>query len=297
MFDMKAFADATASIVQTHVERATASLLKRIEELEGRQPDKGEKGDPGEPGASGRDADMDSITEMVRAAVDEAVSALPPAPAGPQGEPGEDGKDIDPDAVKQMVEEAVATLPAPRDGIDGKDGETIDPEEVRSMVGDEVAKAVAAIPVPKDGADGKDGAGIVEAHVDRSGELILTFSDGRTKSVGAIVGKDGTDGVDGERGPAGFSLEHFDVKHSEDGRTITLSFEQGDVREEYELEFPVVIDRGVWKPGEFKAGDAVTWGGSLWIAQRDTSSKPDDPNTGWRLAVRKGRDGKDAGGR
>ena len=41
-------------------------------------------------------------------------------------------------------------------------------------------------------------------------------------------------------------------------------------------------------------GDAVTWGGSLWIAQKETSAKPDSPESGFRLAVKKGRDGKDA---
>jgi hypothetical protein len=56
-----------------------------------------------------------------------------------------------------------------------------------------------------------------------------------------------------------------------------------------------VIDRGVFKDGtEYDKGDGVTWGGSFWIAQRDTQSKPDAGNGDWRLAVKKGRDGKDA---
>jgi collagen type III alpha len=56
-----------------------------------------------------------------------------------------------------------------------------------------------------------------------------------------------------------------------------------------------VIDRGVYKAGEtYEPGDAVTWGGSLWIAQKQTDAKPDTPESGFRLAVKRGRDGKDA---
>ena len=39
----------------------------------------------------------------------------------------------------------------------------------------------------------------------------------------------------------------------------------------------------------------MTWGGSLWTAQDDTAEKPDGSKT-WRLAVKKGRDGKDFAG-
>jgi hypothetical protein len=67
------------------------------------------------------------------------------------------------------------------------------------------------------------------------------------------------------------------------------------VAHSYELEFPVPIDRGVFKEGEpYVRGDVVTWGGSLWIAQKATSAKPDSPDSGFRLAVKRGRDGKDA---
>jgi hypothetical protein len=38
--------------------------------------------------------------------------------------------------------------------------------------------------------------------------------------------------------------------------------------------------------------DTVTYGGSLWIAQRDTSASPGDKPADWKLAVKRGRDGK-----
>lgn len=37
----------------------------------------------------------------------------------------------------------------------------------------------------------------------------------------------------------------------------------------------------------------VSFGGSVFIAQRDTDGVPEAPESGWRLAVKRGRDGKD----
>jgi hypothetical protein len=37
----------------------------------------------------------------------------------------------------------------------------------------------------------------------------------------------------------------------------------------------------------------VTHEGSGWIAQRATNAKPGTPNSGFQLAIKRGRDGKD----
>jgi integrin beta 3 len=55
----------------------------------------------------------------------------------------------------------------------------------------------------------------------------------------------------------------------------------------------MMIYREVWREGEYERGDVVTWGGSIFIAQRKPTGKPGDPDSGWRLAVKHGRDGKD----
>jgi hypothetical protein len=55
---------------------------------------------------------------------------------------------------------------------------------------------------------------------------------------------------------------------------------------------PSIKDCGVWKEGEYRAGDGVTWDGSFWIAQRNTTTKPNRPDSDWRLAVKRGRDGR-----
>jgi integrin beta 3 len=107
-------------------------------------------------------------------------------------------------------------------------------------------------------------------------------------------GERGERGEKGERGKEGFSLMQFDTKISEDGRTLTLIFEDDEVGYEHEMRFAVPLYRGVWEPGEYEMGDMVTWGGSIWHAGKDTSDKPDAPDSGWKLAVKKGRDGKNA---
>lgn len=46
------------------------------------------------------------------------------------------------------------------------------------------------------GIDGKDGIGITNAEINTSGELILTYSDGKSVNLGKVVGADGKDGAD-----------------------------------------------------------------------------------------------------
>jgi hypothetical protein len=169
--------------------------------------------------------------------------------------------------------------------LKGDPGESVDPETVNAMVADAVSKAAAEIRVPQ---DGKDAAGIVEALKD-NGELVLTLQDGRLIRTGVRDGEKGKDGRDG------FKLEDFDVRVLEDDRTVEFAFKSETHEHIATLKWPTVIDRGVFKAGEtYDAGDAVTWGGSLWIAQRQTDAKPDTADSGFRLAVKRGRDGKDA---
>lgn len=189
---------------------------------------------------------------------------------------------------------AIEDRPAPRDGKD------TDPAEIQRMVDEAVAKAVAALPKPehgKDGKDGADGVGLAGALIDRDGGLVVTLSNGETKALGAVIGrdgKDGKDGTDGDRGPAGFSLEDFSISQAADGRTIELIFDAGETRFVRELELPVTIYRGVFKDGDtYAVGDMVTWGGSVWSCTAANTEKPGDGAKGWILAVKKGRDGKD----
>lgn len=146
-----------------------------------------------------------------------------------------------------------------------------------------------------DGSNGRDGAGIVDGFINRDGHLIATLSDGSTKDFGEIIGRDGRDGEPGKDGRDGFGFDELDACVLDDDRTIELSFRRGDEEKAFTFKWPTPIDRGVYKAGEtYQAGDCVTWGGSLWIAQKETGEKPDSPESGFRLAVKRGRDGKDA---
>lgn len=52
--------------------------------------------------------------------------------------------------------------------------------------------------------------------------------------------------------------------------------------------------RGVYEDGQrYDCGDFVTFGGSLWHSNGATTDKP-GPSAAWTLAVKRGRDGKDA---
>jgi len=136
----------------------------------------------------------------------------------------------------------------------------------------------------RDGADGKDAAGIVDVLKD-SGELVLTLSDGRLVRTGIRDGEKGADGANG------FNLDDFDCQPI-DERTIRMEFVRGETKHSYELQFPVVVYRGVFKEGDdYERGDMVTWGGSLWHCDTPTKEKPGTDS--WTLAAKKGRDGKD----
>lgn len=153
------------------IARAVHPLLKRIEELEKRQPvintiveapavdtalivaevlrqipkpDNGKDADPefirteigkaiGQlpPPLPGKDADP----ELVKTLVKEAVEALPKP---------EPGKDADPSVIRTMVEEAVAALPKAEKGEPGKDADPVDIDSIVNQVRE-------SIPIPKDG--------------------------------------------------------------------------------------------------------------------------------------------------
>lgn len=155
--------------------------------------------------------------------------------------------------------------------------------DIATMVDKAVSTAMEALPVPN---SGKDGVGLAGTFIDREGHLAITLSSGEVKNLGPVVGKDGDPGKDG------FGFEDLDVAYDGE-KTITLKFSKGETVKEFPLFMPIVLDRGVYRDGsEYKPGDAVTWAGSVWIAQKDTTAKP-DVSGDWRLSVKRGRDGKD----
>src|SRR5690625_143828 len=144
MLDPVEFGKAMAAIVN----EATAPLVKRIQELEARQPEKGDKGDPGDP-APPVEIDVsdvvkellsaDGIKQLVGLEVDAFLTENPPAPGkdgkdGDKGDPGEPGKSVTLEDVSLFLDAAIAK-------------HVLDFER---RANETLAKAIDKIPEPKD---------------------------------------------------------------------------------------------------------------------------------------------------
>lgn len=168
-------------------------------------------------------------------------------------------------------------------------------EKVKEAVGaidlDELAaKAAEKITVPEP-VPGRDGVGLAGALIDRHGNLVVTLSNGETKDLGPVVGRDGQNGQQGTPGQDGVSFDDMDVRM--EGRSLIIAAERGENKKTWTFGLDYLLDAGIYKEGtEYVRGDGVTWGGSFWIAQTATKAKPGTTDD-WRLAVKKGRDGKD----
>lgn len=280
--DLQEAFDAGFEAVKAYVDTAFASFEERLKAVEARRPEKGE------PGPAGKDAPSEAaVADMIA----RAVAALPPAPAG---ERGTDGKDADPSAITAVVLETVmakvAEIPVPKDGapgLDGKDG-TAGPQGDRGDTGPQGAPGDRG----EKGLDGKDGVGLAGAVIDREGQLVVTLTDGSQKQLGPVVGKDGTPGASGKDGADALGFDDLSIEFDGD-RAFKFVMVRGDARKEFgPFSMPVVLDRGVYKEGQaYQKGDGCTWGGSFWIAQEDTSDKPE--TKAWRLAVKRGQNGRD----
>lgn len=263
MIDPVEFGKQMAAIVR----EATAPLLKRIDALEKELAAMPEPVAPVE-------IDIDAIAK--------AAAELIPAP--------KDGKSVTADDVRpilaEMVDSAVKAIPVPKDGKDGKDGtdgKDADMAELKLHLAELVKHVNLPAPPSVD-----EVAAVFER---RFSDLALSWErqarDTFEKAVDRMpVPKDGRDAL---------PLDSFDMELAEDGRTLTLKMHAGDTVMEKSLRIATVLDRGPYRSEEkYEKGDAVTHGGSLWIAQvDDPEGAPGLGGKGWRLAVKKGRDGKD----
>ncbi len=150
-----------------------------------------------------------------------------------------------------------------------------------------VLESRAAIPGPPGpaGQDGKEGA------TGPSGPMGPPGQQGEPGPQG-LAGKDGAPGLHGKDGADGLGFEDMDVK--QDGRMVTLTFERGDLKKSWPVKFPYMEQHGVYLEGmQYERGDMVTWGGSQWHCNEDTTTKPGDGSKAWTLIVKRGRDGRD----
>jgi integrin beta 3 len=255
----------------------------------------------------------DGTTRDVGAVVGPAGAAGPEGPAGPMG-----GPDVDALAEVDARLSALASGALVEASLDGGvlvlrmgDGTT---REVGPVVG---PTGPAGPPGPK--GSGEDAGAAVEALqgrlgaieartltdalIERDGRLVLVFADGSSRAVGQVVGrdgvdgKDGADGQDGAMGQPGLGFEDMTLALDDNGRTLRVTFDRGDAMQEFQLDFPVLIYRGVYRPEtDYVRGDAVTFGGSAWVCGQPTQARPGETEGAWTLAVKRGRDGKDFAG-
>jgi integrin beta 3 len=284
MTDTETIADVMAAVVNAAtrpliakygaLEERYAALERQIQVLEARAPIPGPQGPPGHDGKRGERGENG---------------------IGLTGEPGRDGlngKDAEPVDVDAMVARITALIPTPkdgpvgppgRDGLNGKDAAPVDVDDV-------ALRAAELIPKPK------DGVGVAGAVIDKDGLLVLTLSDGTLHRLGIVVGEKGERGERGEKG--------IDGTDGRDGTLDTLRVEQMDERRWRfvrsdgtpmpgdPIYVPMMVYRGVFVEGTaYDKGDAVTFGGSLWIARETTKNKPGDGSTAWQLAAKEGRRG------
>jgi hypothetical protein len=109
--------------------------------------------------------------------------------------------------------------------------------------------------------------------------------------------RDGRDGKDGAPGIDGAALEDFDAELEADGRTLAITVKLsngGEATKRIQLAIPQYL--GTYRSGaRHQKGDAVTYARNVWIAMQDTDQRP-GPGPDWRLALRAGKDGRDAPG-
>ncbi len=171
---------------------------------------------------------------------------------GAKGEQGEPGAKGDAGAKGEPGERG-------EKGTDGKDGKSVTSEDILPMLDASVAKWML--------------------------EVERRIMDMAQRAVDSMPRpRDGKDGVDG------INADEFEFKFDLQTRTFSATHKDR-VLFSQRIPYPKYCD--VWSErfGTYEEGFLVTFGGSVWIAKRDTTSKPGTDDS-WQLCVKKGRDGK-----
>jgi hypothetical protein len=172
---------------------------------------------------------------------------LPEGASGAKGDPGQSGEDGAP-------------------GLRGEKGDPPSREEVEAVI-----------------------QKFMPAMIEKAFETAMPSLIARTALVvpagrDGVPGRPGTPGEDGKDGRDGFDVRDFNVEFS--GRTLTLRMGTG----EQTIERQIHIDGlpryvGTFVSGKGHAhGDMTTYGGSVWLAKRDTDTSP--PGEDWQLVVK-----------
>jgi integrin beta 3 len=323
--------DADPDAIKAAVDAAVSALPAPLNGRDGKDADAEEVARSLEASLEKRLTDLiDTAADARMTMVIERAAALVPRPA--DGNDGAHGKDADPALIAELVRKAVSEIPSPAAGKDGQDGrdaaqleilDGIDPFKrhhrgtYASHRGSIVRAFRATDPMPEGGDLEKSGwhvvvRGVADPIEDADPQaierlLVPLFEKRMDQSIAHVVesalpdviakaaalipkpsdGRDGRDGIDG------MTPESIECRQKGD-REFEIVVRGGGRVMSADIRLPSFLDRGVYATGKsYETGDGVTYAGSYWIAQADTAEKPGE-GKGWRLAVKRGRDGKDA---
>jgi len=311
--------DGVLHSVRGYIQRSMAPWLDRVRALEQQAPVPGPQGQPGPAGRDGKDGAPGERGEKGADGLpgrdgapgergEKGADGLPgrdgaPGERGEKGAPGADGKSVDMQLVAELVSKAV----------DARLAKAIDTAAPAIA-----AKAAELVPRPadgpagapgKDGEDGRDG----RDGTDGKDAAHLTVLDGvdperryargawATCRGGLVYAYRATDplGAGADLARCGWQVVLDGIAEEaedlvDDGRTIEKRTTYTSGRQLVRRHAMLGLrDRGVHKAGgKYHQGDAVSYAGSLWIAQRATSESPGSGHPDWRLAVKRGNDGK-----
>jgi hypothetical protein len=254
----------------------------------------------------GASVTLDDVEPMIGEAVAKAVAALPPQPASflvneegalvaifPNGDQKAIGRVRGADGARgaSVMDGAIDAEGALVLRI--SDGRALNVGTVRGRDGERGEPGSAGAP-GRDAMEIRILPGIDEAR--SYGEGVCARWRG-----GVIRAERQTDAiVDGDIAAAGWGVVLEGIaeeteREIDDGRVIerTTIYTSGKVFTR-QVTTAAPIDRGVWREGNFRKGDGVSYGGSWFIAKQDTTptDKPGESDA-WRLAVKRGRNGAD----
>jgi Collagen triple helix repeat (20 copies)/Carbohydrate-binding module family 5/12 len=228
------------------------------------------------------EAEVQKIAERVNA-VEDHIDKMAPAPRGEKGDRGESG--------------------AP-----GKDGER-GPAGERGEKGDHGERGEPGS-AGKDGRDGRDGKDGRDGDAGRdAAELHILSSIDKTRSYpprtyasyrgGILRSIRHTDPIAETVELSGWEvlvegLAAVEIEQKADLRefSIECSLTSGK-RVSRQIYLPIPVYKHAFREGKaYKAGDIVTWSGSLWHCNGETTDKPQEGKL-WTLCVKEGRPGKD----
>ncbi len=199
--------------------------------------------------------------------------------------------------IKDAAEAVIAEIPAPVNGKDGKDGASVSIDELLTHVEKMAKELFDSIPKPKDGDRGEPGKDATDIHILPAIDFEKSYprgtwahhNGGLYKSHANTMGERGWDCIIN-------GIAAIDVDKSGD-REITVKIT--DSRGEQVVKtFSThdVIYRGIYdekKDASYSEGDMVTCGGSVWHCMSNNPGRPGDANQNWKLAVKRGQNGKD----